>query len=105
MSNCGRSRSSAMTGGGDATPRGGRTPAIRGYEDLRAIGRGGFATVYRGREPAFDRDVAIKVLDVGDVSDDTRRRFERECRAIGSLSNHPNIVTVFGAGATVEGQP
>lgn len=43
-------------------------PDIAGYLDLTRIGRGGFATVYRAREIAFDRDVAIKVLDVHDLA-------------------------------------
>ena len=34
-----------------------------------------------------------------------RARFERECLAIGALSNLPNIVTVYSAGITDEGHP
>lgn len=93
----------SSSSGGSATP--GRTPGIPGYDDLEVVGRGGFATVYRAHEPAFNRDVAIKVLDVADVSEEARLRFERECRAVGSLSGHPGIVTVFGAGTTSQGSP
>lgn len=85
--------------------RAGSTPVVPGYSRLVQIGRGGFASVYRAHEEAFGRDVAIKVLDVGDVSEDARRRFERECKAVGALSSHPNIVTVFSAGSTAEGNP
>jgi serine/threonine protein kinase len=79
--------------------------SIDGFNNFELIGVGGFARVYRARESAFDRDVAIKILSVGIVSADTQRRFERECKAIGALSAHPNIVTVFGAGTSGEGQP
>jgi hypothetical protein len=78
---------------------------IPGYEDARVIGRGGFAVVCRARQRSFDRTVAVKVLTPLDVDDEARRRFERECRAMGGLSWHPNIVTVFDAGATAVGRP
>lgn len=66
------------------------------------VGRGGFASVYRARQPAFDRDVAIKVLTQS-ITDEARMRFERECVAIGGLSGHPNIVTVYEHGMTPDG--
>ena len=77
---------------------------VEGYEDLRQIGRGGFATVYRARQRAFDRVVALKVLDLPDPGADARERFERECRAIGALSWHPNIVVVHDSGVTADGR-
>ncbi|MBL8775994.1 MAG: protein kinase [Acidimicrobiales bacterium] len=77
---------------------------VEGYEDLRQIGRGGFATVYRARQRAFDRVVALKVLDLPDPGPDARERFERECRAIGALSWHPNIVVVHDSGVTADGR-
>jgi serine/threonine protein kinase len=78
---------------------------ISGYVDAAEIGRGGFAIVYRARQLAFDRLVAVKVLTPLDVDADTRRRFERECQAMGGLSWHPNIVTVYDAGTTAAGRP
>ena len=38
------------------------TPVIEGYRDLELIGRGGFSVVYRARQVAFNRNVAIKVM-------------------------------------------
>ncbi len=76
---------------------------IEGYEGLRQIGRGGFATVYRARQVGFDREVAVKVLDLAAPDTGARQRFERECRAIGALSWHPNIVVVHDAGLTADG--
>ncbi|MBA2496955.1 MAG: serine/threonine protein kinase, partial [Acidimicrobiia bacterium] len=80
-------------------------PTIEGVADLVAIGRGGFGTVYRGRQPHLDRDVAVKVLDRSDADGLALRRFEREVGAMGRLSNHPNIVAVYDGGVTAEGRP
>jgi serine/threonine protein kinase len=33
------------------------------------------------------------------------RWFQREAKTIARLSGHPNVVTVFSAGTTEEGQP
>lgn len=54
--------------------------------------------VYRGRDPRLGRDVAIKVLPSDSAGDaDAVARFEREARAIASLS-HPNILAIFDVG-------
>lgn len=78
---------------------------IPGYDDLREIGRGGFAVVFSARQLAFDRRVAIKVLATPGTDEDRRRRFDRECAAMGRLGWHPNIVHVYEAGHTDLGQP
>lgn len=78
---------------------------IPGYDDLREIGRGGFAVVFSARQVAFDRRVAIKVLATPGTDEDRRRRFDRECAAMGRLGWHPNIVHVYEAGHTGLGQP
>lgn len=54
--------------------------------------------VYRARDPALKRDVAIKVLPE-DWSGDPERlhRFEVEAQAAAAL-NHPNIVSIFHVG-------
>ena len=77
---------------------------LPGLTDLVRIGSGGFAVVYRAFQPAFKRPVAVKVI-TAEVDDRSRRRFERECEALGVLSEHPGIVTVHDAGFTARGQP
>lgn len=60
--------------------------------------------VYRAWQPAFNRRVAIKLLGV--VLDRSGvDRFERECAAIGALSGHPHIVTIYDRGHTETGRP
>lgn len=83
----------------------GEIPLIVGIDDLQLIGQGGFASVYRGHQAAFRRDVAVKVLQRTELDGEGRRRFERECQAMGSLSNHPGIVTLFDAGFTEDERP
>jgi Tol biopolymer transport system component len=54
--------------------------------------------VYRARDTRLNRTVAIKILPPELSSDKgTRYRFEREARAISSLT-HPNICTLYDVG-------
>lgn len=99
-------------GGGEATHRAedaGQSQhpdlGIDGYEEPVLIGEGGFGVVYRARQNAFNRDVAVKVINAPSMNDETRRRFERECQAIGSVSGHPHIVTVYDSGITTHRRP
>ena len=75
-----------------------------GYQDAEPIGRGGFSVVSRCREPSLDRVVAIKVLS-SDPDDLDLERFDREQRAMGRVSGHPNIVPVLHSGLTFAGRP
>ena len=68
------------------------------YEILEFLGRGGMGVVYKARQTALDREVAIKVLAgqwQGD--EDFAERFEREAKTLAHMS-HPNIVTVHDFG-------
>src|SRR5436190_6195948 len=73
------------------------------FEVLEIIGRGGMGAVYKARQLALDRIVAIKLLPL-EVSADHEfaERFKREARTMGKL-NHPNIVSIFDFGTTTEG--
>ncbi len=74
------------------------------YEIRGELGRGGMATVYRAFDPAFKRDVAIKVLPRELLHDPTfRARFEREAQTIAALE-HAAIVPVHDVGEA-DGQP
>jgi serine/threonine-protein kinase PknK len=74
------------------------TPVIAGFGGLTVIGHGSTATVFRARQDGFDREVAIKVLNV-DISDRrAQKRFQRERSLNGRLSDHPNVVTVLDSG-------
>lgn len=80
-------------------------PQIGGYTDLVQVAKGGFGVVYRARQERFDRVVAVKVLSVTDLTDRDRERFDRECRAMGALSWHPNVVAVYDSGVADDGHP
>jgi len=68
------------------------------YEIVSPIGAGGMGEVYRAKDTRLDRDVAVKVLPEHLTgSAELRSRFEREARAISSLS-HPNICTLHDVG-------
>ena len=78
---------------------------IDGFDQLQPIGRGGFSYVFSARQQDFNRLVALKVLTFGLADERERRSFERECRAMGLVSQHPHIVTVFNAAFTSTKQP
>jgi RIO-like serine/threonine protein kinase len=78
---------------------------IDGYDNAVPLGRGGFGTVFRARQVAFNRTVAIKVFNAEVAGTESMKTFERECRAIGQLDWCPSIVTVFSSGRTTIGEP
>lgn len=78
-------------------------PRLRGYRYVGVIGKGSTAYVFRYRQEATERDVAIKV---GTTHLDSKAgaRFKTEAVFMASLQ-HPNILTVHGAGVTDDGRP
>jgi serine/threonine protein kinase len=80
-------------------------PRIPGYTIVRTLGKGGAAVEYLATQDSLGRQVAVKVLR-REVEDPKQWRwFQREAKTIARLSGHPNVVTVFSAGTTEEGQP
>ena len=69
-----------------------------GYKLFELLGRGGMGIVYRAREVALDRDVALKVLALDPIlAPDAYTRFEREAKMAARL-DHPHIVPIFAVG-------
>jgi serine/threonine protein kinase len=70
------------------------------YEILEELGRGGMAIVFRAREKALDREVAVKVLPFSLAFDaEFVERFQREARTAAQLE-HPNIIPIYRVGRT-----
>jgi serine/threonine protein kinase len=75
---------------------------VGGFQILDKLGHRDIGIVYRARQIALDRVVALKVLD-RDLSNDSLfvNRFIEEARAAGTL-RHPNIIHVFDVGRANE---
>ena len=71
------------------------------YEIAAPIGAGGMGEVYRALDTRLDRTVAIKVLPGHLAADpEGRRRFEREARAVSSLSHRTSACSLTSVGAS-----
>src|SRR5262245_895607 len=85
-------------------PPEGAGPAGR-YQLLDEIGRGGMGVVYRARDTALGRDVAVKLLsDRYPADSPAAQRFLSEARITGQLQ-HPGIPAVHQVGTLAEGRP
>ena len=75
------------------------------YAVIRVLGHGGMGVVYLASraDDAFQKMVAIKLLRLGWLDDDMRRRFQLERQILARLE-HPNIARLLDGG-TVEGAP
>jgi len=76
--------------------------SIGRYKILGELGRGAMGVVYRAMDPAIGRPVAIKTIQLAEVTnpqerDRLRERLLREAQAAGILS-HPGIVAVYDVG-------
>jgi tRNA A-37 threonylcarbamoyl transferase component Bud32 len=68
------------------------------FEIVETVGQGAFGTVYKARDPALDRVVAVKVPRAGNLAGPHELdRFLREARSVAQL-RHPSIVTVHDVG-------
>ncbi|HEY1819092.1 MAG TPA: protein kinase [Trebonia sp.] len=72
------------------------------YELEVPLGRGGSGEVWRGRDMATHRPVAIKLVELSQIDDpgmlaETIGRFRREATVVSGL-RHPNIVGALDAG-------
>ena len=68
------------------------------YRILEKVAAGGMGVVYRARDEQLERDVAVKVLPSGTLTDEAaRRHFRKEATSLAKL-NHPHIETVYDFG-------
>jgi serine/threonine-protein kinase len=73
-------------------------PTFGRYEIQDKLGEGAMGVVYRARDTAIGREVALKMLSAEyGAEEELIQRFLREAETIGRLS-HPNIVTVYDMG-------
>ncbi|MFO1041944.1 MAG: protein kinase [Planctomycetaceae bacterium] len=72
--------------------------AVPGYEILSVLGRGGMGVVYKARQVALDRIVALKMVLIGHADNPAvLARFEQEAQTVARLI-HPHIITAFDFG-------
>ncbi|GAB3305184.1 protein kinase [Epidermidibacterium keratini] len=81
-----------------------RLPDIPGLTDFVQIGEGGNGVVYRAMQAGLRRVVAVKLLSAR-LDSTAADRFAREGQALGLVSGHPNIVPVYSADTTSDGEP
>lgn len=79
---------------------------IGSYVVIAEIGRGGMGTLYLAAraDGYFEKQVAVKVLDCGDDSQELLRRFRAEHEVLARI-DHPNIARLIDAGTTNDGLP
>jgi tRNA A-37 threonylcarbamoyl transferase component Bud32 len=71
---------------------------VGGFELIEEVGRGAMGVVFKARQTALDRTVALKFLPQHLAQDEKKvERFLREARAAGKVS-HANVVAVYDVG-------
>jgi tRNA A-37 threonylcarbamoyl transferase component Bud32 len=88
-----QAQSAAASSGVAAAP--GRV--VAGFELMEELNRGGMGVIYKARQLAMNRLVALKAIIPAKLERaGVRERFDAEVKA-SALLNHPNIVNVYAA--------
>ena len=76
------------------------------YRLVERLGSGGMGTVYLAEraDAAFDKQVAVKVINPGLESSEVLGRFRTECRLLARLE-HPNIARLIDSGVAEDRRP
>lgn len=74
------------------------------YQLLSLIGEGGMGFVFKAKQLATGRMVAIKTIASGYVTVERVMRFSQEGKAACAFS-HPNAVAIYDVGVTPDGMP
>jgi serine/threonine protein kinase len=80
-------------------------PVIADYQYVRLLGSGGFSDVFLYDQAFPKRRVAVKVLLLEDLTQESRNAFTAEANVMAQLSAHPYIVTIFQAAVTEDDRP
>ena len=88
------------SGPGGSKPPGQPSPPLPHFPGMETLeetapGTGGMGRIYRARDAALDRIVAVKTVQEHLLTAEGRTFFVREARAVARL-NHPNIVKIYG---------
>jgi len=77
----------------------GKLPKTLGdFQIIQEIGRGGMGVVYEAEQISMGRNVALKILPLTAMLDETRlERFQNEVRAAATL-DHPHCVPIYAVG-------
>ncbi|HLI24664.1 MAG TPA: protein kinase [Acidimicrobiales bacterium] len=76
-----------------------------GFGQLTMLASSPVADVYRAVEVETDRTVALKALKLAPHAPHVMEAFAREVKALGALSTHPHIVTLFRTVTSADGRP
>jgi hypothetical protein len=80
-----------------------RSTGTGNYELGEELGRGGMGVVFRARQRALAREIALKFIRPEQSGPGTRERFISEA-LVNGLLDHPNIVPVHDLGTTGQGE-
>lgn len=94
-------KQAATTGGAAATVM--AAPEVTGYQILGELGRGGIGVVYKARQVALNRIVALKFVRGSEIRAKDQSRFQAEAEAAAALQ-HPNVAQIHEIGRC-DGRP